>query len=103
MRLIDADALIVNQMRIARANETEWQDGYWAGVDDTLADIADAPTIETEPKRGRWVPFHSEAAGDIQYCSYCGVGFAHRTDFCPNCGADMREVDNDTHEARTDA
>ena len=50
---------------------------------------------DAEPKRGRWMPFHSEAAGDIQYCSACDVGFAHRTDFCPHCGADMREVDDD--------
>ena len=38
---------------------------------------------------GEWIPFHSEAAGDIQYCSACDVGFAHRTDFCPHCGAKM--------------
>ncbi len=36
---------------------------------------------------GRWVPFHSEAGGDIQHCSACEIGFAAKMDFCPNCGA----------------
>ena len=41
---------------------------------------------------GRWVPFHSEAAGDIQYCSACEIGFAAKTDYCPHCGAKMDGV-----------
>ena len=51
------------------------------------------PPADVRPMvRGRWIPFTSEAAGDIWYCSACDIGFAHRTDFCPNCGADMREA-----------
>lgn len=38
---------------------------------------------------GRWIPFHSEAAGDIQYCSICGIGFGAKTKYCPNCGKRM--------------
>lgn len=38
---------------------------------------------------GRWMPFHSEAAGDIQYCSVCEIGFDANTDYCPHCGAKM--------------
>lgn len=44
---------------------------------------------------GRWVPFHSEAAGDIQYCSACEIGFDAKTDYCPHCGAKMDGGDND--------
>ena len=44
----------------------------------------------TPVRHGRWVPFHSEAAGDIQYCSVCEIGFDAKTVYCPNCGADMR-------------
>lgn len=40
---------------------------------------------------GRWEPFHSEAAGDIQYCSACEIGFGAKTDYCPHCGAKMME------------
>lgn len=38
---------------------------------------------------GRWVPFHSEVAGYIQYCSACGIGSDAKTDYCPHCGAKM--------------
>ena len=38
---------------------------------------------------GRWIPFHSEVAGDIQYCSVCEIGFTAKMDYCPNCGAKM--------------
>lgn len=85
MRLIDADALL---------KKGKYMYGFGKNKYVSEHDIAACPTIETEPKRGRWVPFHSEAAGDSQYCSYCGVGFAHRTDFCPHCGSDMREVED---------
>lgn len=37
----------------------------------------------------KWIPFHSEAAGDIQYCSACEIGFDARMDYCPHCGARM--------------
>ena len=48
-------------------------------------DAADvAPVVH-----GRWMPFHSEAAGDIQYCSVCGVGFDAKMAYCPHCGAKM--------------
>ena len=39
--------------------------------------------------QGRWIPFHSEAAGDIQYCSACEIGFDAKMDYCPHCGAKM--------------
>ena len=38
---------------------------------------------------GRWVPFRSEAAGDIQYCSACEIGFDAKMAYCPHCGAKM--------------
>lgn len=30
-----------------------------------------------------------DAAGDIQYCSACDIGFDARMDYCPHCGARM--------------
>lgn len=45
--------------------------------------------LVTMKRRGRWMPFHSEAAGDIQYCSACEIGFDAKTDYCPHCGAKM--------------
>lgn len=40
-------------------------------------------------RHGKWMPFHAEFAGDIQYCSVCEIGFADRTSYCPHCGAVM--------------
>lgn len=43
---------------------------------------------------GSWVPFHSQAAGNIWYCSACEIGFAARMKYCPNCGARMDAPSN---------
>lgn len=52
--------------------------------------IRSAPVADVAPvTHGRWVPFHSQAAGDIWYCSDCEIGFAARMKYCPNCGAKM--------------
>lgn len=52
--------------------------------------IKAAPAADVAPVvHGRWVPFRSQAAGDIWYCSACEIGFAARMNYCPNCGAKM--------------
>ena len=53
--------------------------------------IVKAPAADVAPVvHGRWIPFHSTAAGDIQYCSACEIGCTWKPNYCPNCGADMR-------------
>lgn len=55
-----------------------------------LLKVSDAPAADVAPVRhGKWMPFHAEFAGDIQYCSICEIGFADRTSYCPHCGAVM--------------
>lgn len=55
-------------------------------------EINSIPAADVAPVvHGRWEPFHSEAAGDIQYCSACEIGFGAKTDYCPHCGAKMME------------
>nr|DAW31321.1 MAG TPA: zinc-ribbon containing domain protein [Caudoviricetes sp.] len=57
--------------------------------------IETLPTADVAPVvHGRWVPFHSEAAGNIQYCSACGIGFDAKTAGCPHCRAKMDGGDN---------
>lgn len=57
--------------------------------------LDEVPAADVAPVvHGRWVPFHSEVAGDIQYCSACEIGFAAKTDYCPHCGAKMDGGDN---------
>ena len=59
--------------------------------------------IETEPKRGRWVRIVGMAPPEYHWrhtCSCCGdmardwKFHEELSDFCPHCGADMREVDD---------
>ena len=52
----------------------------------------------TQPKRGKWIK--TARWGRVYYCNQCrnyldfdGVNAGRgNTNFCPNCGADMREV-----------
>lgn len=60
------------------------------------SEIADIPAADVAPVvHARWIPFHSETAGDIQYCSNCKIGNAAKSDFCPHCGAIMDGGDSD--------
>ena len=67
---------------------------YYNGKDDMQDEIRDMvsrfPAADVAPVRhGRWLPFHSTAAGDIQYCSACEIGCTWKPNYCPNCGAKM--------------
>lgn len=86
MRAIDADALL----------EHVWRDRLDSR--ERIADLVKSmPTIRPERKKGRWIPQdlnkHFGMASTAVYyypkCSVCGRS-ADCTNFCPNCGADMR-------------
>ena len=48
-----------------------------------------------EVVHGRWIPFHSQAAGCIQFCSACEIGCTWQPNYCPNCGARMRGAEDE--------
>ena len=52
------------------------------------------PAADVRPVvRGKWALQYD---GDGQWhCSQCGNRYIYTTDFCPNCGADMRETINE--------
>ena len=57
--------------------------------------ITDAPRSDVRENRtGKWIDMDTASERFIpRYrCSLCG-GFGDNTDFCPNCGADMRGGD----------
>ena len=57
---------------------------------EVLGMIYEMPAADVTPVRhGWWLPFHSTAAGDIQYCSACEIGCTWKPNYCPNCGAKM--------------
>lgn len=44
-----------------------------------------------ERKKGKWIHNPDPMAGEgFWHCSVCGSDAYDYTDFCPNCGADMR-------------
>ena len=111
-RLIDADALMKRFYNYYDCvNEFTSKNGYRG---DTLMDyevadmiyncIENAPTVDAVPVvHGRWEEDKVEAGDpydgnsvycfDIMRCSVCGECFdvSVAYNYCPNCGADMRE------------
>ena len=66
----------------------------------TMEDIIDqldyVPAADVRPViRGKWVSANEQSNGGTVYCfsccSECGRKTATNTDFCHNCGADMRK------------
>ena len=70
--------------------EMEW--GYEGIREDVERIFAELPSVKpTDPKRGRWIwdnRFHDYT------CSECNNWDLKTPNFCSNCGADMREVDD---------
>jgi membrane protease subunit (stomatin/prohibitin family) len=67
------------------AQPKSYREGYQAGFKDA----------QPERKRGKWKPYRC----DMYKCSECSYIYTELTDlhrcgakYCPNCGADMREV-----------
>ena len=66
-------------------------------------DLRGLPSIQSEQKRGRWIYGEDEYGIDGYHCDKCGffvpwdythkfINYIEDYNFCPNCGADMREV-----------
>lgn len=93
MRLIDADALYVDYLRPTTTTGTTCH-AYVSKIQ-----IDNAPTIEPQRKRGEWVEVNDYYNRISGKCSVCGWE-SHMYDddvvgmnYCPNCGADLRETE----------
>lgn len=81
-RCIDADAL--------EPDADYYEGDYWAV---SIVQIHNAPTIEPR-KKGKWIT-KSTNGEMFDCCSACGyVEWDVPKNFCPNCGADMREPED---------
>ena len=103
MRLIDADALYkdicdsINAM--TRIGITVDGDYLWAKINDALEN---ASTFELKRETGEWKPYIYVDPDDwyqdkeIRYrCSKCGAEVINKSNFCPNCGTDMKGKRNE--------
>ena len=92
MRAIDADALddILADGEIkARKNRKYVLE---SAINTIRGNLAQMPTIESERKRGKWI---MDMDRHSFLCSMCGAWQKYNRNYCPNCGADMREVDDE--------
>ena len=103
MRLIDANK-VERKLRIAISS---WQRDCNSNapviaraMEDALQRVIWAPTVDAvEVVHGRWFAYDNDPMW--QECSVCGyrIQYSYSKDcnYCPNCGADMRErKDNGT-------
>ena len=84
MRLIDADALI------CQLHFTAFEDGDDRSL--VYAVIQKQKTVEPQRIRGKWIPTEPDEPCFYQ-CSICRRLNDDTDNFCPNCGADMREAE----------
>lgn len=62
--------------------------------------INDFPSVEPR-KKGKWIDKSDGIDGAWNYCSVCGEQAIDLYDFCPNCGAEMREGEEDERNIYT--
>ena len=84
--LISRDALRkAFHYRIKFFNKSDW--------DKAMLIIDTIPAAEERPQ-GEWIMNKTSARGRNYTCTNCKKVSRNKFDFCPNCGADMREADN---------
>ena len=107
------DALLHNQEVYSNNFGDDAIDKYTVAIIDNDAQtIAQLPSAQPERKRGEWIKM-SDADGIYFACSICGENLSRiqhfdrqfdlfpklesidKTNYCPNCGADMRGEANE--------
>lgn len=90
-RYVDADELWL-QIDKQESFEQGRNRAYYKGLRDAKNILNEQPTANVvEPKKGRWMRRDSS----LFRCSECGRFSPTKENFCPTCGADMREEKED--------
>ena len=90
MRPIDADALVAKMKALDIWHETEYQDGYFDGFNDGIAEVEEAPTIADLDLIRKAINFAMSELCDgyLDMPSGCGG--------CPLCDYDNLDEDGNT-------
>ena len=106
MRLIDADAVLYALVEEGHDNATKYDFRLGDTIKFTPTQVDEIvsrmPTIEPERKKGKWIDavLPNDSGGlQVQVCDQCNTFFplaytGGGHNFCPNCGANMREPEN---------
>ena len=110
MRLIDADALIADcqlAQKQADRHGREFANAFYSGGGEVSTEwwcvedmIENAPTIEPERKKGKWIDYTEYGYVECPFCksaTNCD-GNKDELHFCFSCGADMREEEHTMEE-----
>ena len=81
-------------------NESDMPDMWYDGMSCALRCIYQLPSAQPERKRGKWIKVNGKTAINCSACYHCSWSRSFedtvkRFNFCPYCGADMREVDDE--------
>lgn len=74
---------------IAGTDETNGNEPVFSGKQ-IIKMLKDLPSVTPKTKTGRW-----EDCSNGWMCSNCYKDVSHESDFCPNCGTDMRGEDKE--------
>lgn len=84
----------IDAIRASTSKYTGFMEMEMYTDDDAVEAIEALPSAQPERKRGKWIyspsAFHPFGTCD---CSVCGKKSEYYYNFCPYCGADMREVE----------
>lgn len=113
MRLIDADAL-TKQLEEMADNEWNKSVGSSKGLEDAIDVVESMPTIKTftladieeqyrkglekgleERPHGEWIKTDNRWGVGTWRCTHCDNYSDVAANFCPNCGASMKEGDEE--------
>ena len=72
----------------------------WKLLDKKQKELYVLPSAQPERKKGKWI--RQDNKGKPLYCWYqcsrCGAVIGGKTNFCSECGKDMREVDDESNQ-----
>jgi hypothetical protein len=102
--VIRKDDTISRQLAIEAIKRAIWDKQIAKDAIDAVCNIpCDAcfridalPSIQPEQKKGKWIySTNSESVCEEWTCNLCGAFSFGKTNFCHNCGADMRGEEDD--------